>query len=134
MLKDSKAFSSFSVDDLEEAKEFYSETLGLEVEEVKEMEILNLHLATGGEVMIYPKGDQHSAASYTVLNFPVENIDEVVKELRGKGVEFEKYDNEWMKTDDKDIARGDGTPEKGPAGMAWFKDPAGNILSVMQEK
>lgn len=125
------AFSSFSVDDLDKAKQFYGETLGLQVT-VEEMGVLNIKLATGGGMMIYPKGEGHSPATYTVLNFPVEDIDQVVDELKSKGVEFEQYDNEWIKTDEKGISRGDG--KNGPLGMAWFKDPAGNILSVLQEK
>jgi predicted enzyme related to lactoylglutathione lyase len=133
MLRTSKAFSSFSVDDIKTAKQFYSETLGLEVtEEFPEMGIINLKLASGGGVMIYPKGSEHQPATYTVLNFPVENIDQTVDQLSIKGVEFEKYDNEYIKTDEKGISRGDG--KNGPAGMAWFKDPAGNILAALQEK
>src|SRR5438309_11782703 len=107
MLKDSMAFSSFSVDDLEKAKQFYSETLGLPGTE-EEMGVLNIKLATGGGVMIYPKGEGHSPATFTVLNFPVEDIDKTVDELTQKGVKFEQYDNEWMKTDQKGISRGDG--------------------------
>lgn len=133
MLKNSKAFSSFSVDDIDKAKKFYGETLGLEVsDEFPEMGLLHLKLATGGVVMIYPKGEAHSPASFTVLNFPVEDIDKAVKHLKEKGAEFEQYNNEWIKTDEDGISRGDG--KHGPAGMAWFKDPAGNILAVLQEK
>lgn len=131
MLKTSHAFSSFSVDDLGRAKEFYGSTLGLTVTQDMEMELLNLHLTAGVEVMTYPKGEAHAPATYTVLNFMVKNIDEVVDGLTKKGVTFEQYDNEYMKTDKKGISKGDG--KNGPPGMAWFKDPASNILSILQE-
>lgn len=125
MLKDSKAFSGFSVNDMEKAKEFYGQTLGLEVQDGP----MGLQLKLGGglSIFVYPKED-HQAATYTILNFPVDNIDTAVEELKGKGVTFEKYDN---MTDDKDIARGIAA-NRGPD-IAWFKDPAGNILSVLQE-
>ena len=132
MFKDAKAFSSFSVDDLEKAKEFYGKTLGLEVGEYKDMGLLHIRLATGGLVMIYPKGSEHTPATYTVLNFPVESIDQAVDELAKKGVEFEHYEIEYIKTDEKGISRSDG--KNGPVGMAWFKDPAGNILAVLQDE
>ena len=141
MFKDSKAFSSFSVDDLEKAKEFYRETLGLEVMEDRGMDLLHLKLTGGSQVMIYPKGSEHTPATFTVLNFIVDDIEIAVDGLAEKGVEFEQYDNEYMKTDEKGIAKRDGSPrsageagQNGPVGMAWFKDPAGNILSVLQEK
>jgi catechol 2,3-dioxygenase-like lactoylglutathione lyase family enzyme len=127
MLRGSKAFSSFSVDDLDKAKEFYTQTLGLEVSEDPKMGVLSINLPEG-HIMVYPKGPGHTPASFTVLNFPVDNIDQAVEELKGKGVEFEKYDSEWIKTDEKGIARADG---KGPS-MAWFKDPAGNILGLQE--
>jgi len=132
MLKDSKAFSSFSVNDASKVKDFYSDTLGLDVEQDDSMgmTMLHIHLSTGGEILVYPKGDAHEAASYTVLNFPVEDIDKAVEELVEKGVKFEHYDSDQMKTDDKGIARGGGD-NPGPS-VAWFKDPAGNVLSVMQ--
>lgn len=131
MFKDTKTFSSFSVDDLVKAKEFYSQTLGLEVEEDQKMGLLSLQLAGGVDGMIYPKNN-HVAATFTVLNFVVNNIDEAVDTLTSKGVTFESYDNEYMKTDEKGIARGsDEYPS--PVGIAWFKDPAGNVLSVLQE-
>jgi|SRR3989344_1051938 len=132
MFKDSKAFSSFSVDDLEKAKEFYGETLGLEVMEDRGMDLLHLKLTGGSQVMIYPKGSEHTPATFTILNFIVDDIEIAVDGLAEKGVEFEQYDNEYMKTNEKGISRGDG--QNGPIGMAWFKDPAGNILSVLQEK
>jgi len=120
MLKDSKAFSTFSADDIPRAKQFYGETLGLDVAD--EMDGLALHLAGGGEVFVYPK-DDHEPASFTVLNFPVDDIDQAVDELTEAGVEFERY--EGMELDEKGIYRGEGPT------IAWFKDPAGNILSVI---
>jgi len=126
MLKDSQAFSGFSTNDITKAKEFYSQTLGLEVQDTA-MGMLTLHLAGGGVVIVYPK-DDHAPATFTVLNFPVDNIDKAVDELSAKGVEFEQYEN---MTDAKGIARGIAA-KRGPD-IAWFKDPAGNILSVLQE-
>ncbi len=120
MLKDSKAFSTFSADDIPRAKQFYGETLGLDVAD--EMDGLALHLAGGGEVFVYPKED-HEPASFTVLNFPVDDIDRAVDKLAEAGVEFERY--EGMELDEKGINRGEGPT------IAWFKDPAGNILSVL---
>jgi catechol 2,3-dioxygenase-like lactoylglutathione lyase family enzyme len=129
MLQDSHAFSGFSVNDLEAAKKFYGETLGLTVEEPDNM---GLHLALGGgtKVFVYPKAD-HQPATYTMLNFPVEDIDKTVDELTAKGVSFEHYDEEMLKTDEKGIARPP-SADMGPT-IAWFKDPAGNILSVIQQ-
>lgn len=124
MFKNAKAFSGFSTDDINKAKEFYGDTLGVEVE--VQPEGLGLHLAGGGEVFIYPK-ENHEPATFTVLNFPVDDIDTAVDELTAKGIEFEQYDGE-IETDEKGIARGN---ESGPA-IAWFKDPAGNILSVLK--
>jgi predicted enzyme related to lactoylglutathione lyase len=123
MFKDTKAFSGFSVNDLEKARAFYGQTLGLAVSEMPEG--LQLNLAGGGIVFIYPKPN-HSAATFTVLNFPVDDIETAVDELTKRGVQFESYEGE-LKTDKKGIHRG----EKGPI-VAWFKDPAGNILSVEQ--
>ena len=126
MLKDTKAFSGFSVNDLAAAKEFYGNVLGLNVEEEPApMDMLTLHLATGGEVLVYPK-DDHTAATYTILNFPVEDIDKAVDDLVAKGVTFEQYEG---MTDEKGVARGI-SQNMGPD-IAWFKDPAGNILSVL---
>jgi catechol 2,3-dioxygenase-like lactoylglutathione lyase family enzyme len=122
MFRDTKAFSGFSVNDVARAKQFYAETLGLNVEEDHGM--LQLHLATGGTVLVYPKED-HTPASFTVLNFPVENIERAVEQLRQAGVTFEHYEGE-LETDEKGIFRGGG-PD-----IAWFKDPAGNILSVLE--
>src|ERR1700730_6753947 len=126
MFKNTKAFSSFSVDDIQKAKEFYGQTLGLEVSEVEEG--LELRIAGGGEVFIYPKPD-HTPASFTVLNFPVDNIEQTVDELTKLGVRFEHYDGD-IKTDEKGIHHSAGA---GP-NIAWFKDPAGNILSVLQNR
>jgi predicted enzyme related to lactoylglutathione lyase len=126
MLKAQAAFSGFSVDDLAKAKEFYKTTLGVEVNEEEGMG-LNLSLPGGGKVFIYPKED-HQAATFTVLNFVVEDIDAAVTELKGSGVTFEQYDN---MTDEDGIARGIAA-NRGPD-IAWFKDPAGNILSVLQD-
>jgi len=125
MFKNSKAFSSYSVDDLVAAKSFYQEILGLDVEE-DEMGFLSIHLTGGGEVILYPKSN-HLPATFTVLNFPVDNIDKAVDELIWKGVAFEQYSGE-IKTDEKGICREGGGPL-----IAWFRDPAGNILSVLQE-
>jgi catechol 2,3-dioxygenase-like lactoylglutathione lyase family enzyme len=126
MLKDNKTFSSFSVDDVEKAKEFYGKTLGLEMSD--SMGGIDLHLAQGSRVFIYPK-PSHTAATFTVLNFLVDNIEQSVDDLTAKGVRFEIYDEEHMKTDAKGIARGEGGPT-----IAWFKDPAGNFLSLIEEK
>jgi len=128
MFQNSDAFSGFSTNDIEKAKDFYGETLGLDIKQ-NEMGILEIKLHTGGTVIIYPKPN-HEPATFTVLNFPVENIDQAVDELTQKGVSFEHYDSEYLKTDEKGIARGDGK-NTGPQ-IAWFKDPAGNILSVLQ--
>jgi catechol 2,3-dioxygenase-like lactoylglutathione lyase family enzyme len=121
MLRDSHAFSGFSSDDIARAKEFYAQTLGLAVTEQNGM--LNLQLAGGGSVLVYPKPD-HQPASFTVLNFPVADVDRAVEELAAAGVRFERY--EGANQDEHGISRG-----MGPA-IAWFKDPAGNILSVLQ--
>ncbi len=125
MLTDSKAFSGFSVNDLAAAKSFYGQTLGLEVEEGPMG--LKLKLAGDLSIFIYQK-DDHAPATYTILNFPVDAIDQAVDELSAKGVIFEQYAD---MTDEKGIARGIAA-ERGPD-IAWFKDPAGNILSVLQE-
>jgi catechol 2,3-dioxygenase-like lactoylglutathione lyase family enzyme len=125
MLEGSRAFSSFSVDDLGKAKEFYGGTLGLEVTEEQEMG-LGLRLAGGTQVFIYPKQD-HVPASFTVLNFPVDDVDAAVDGLGRAGVRFERYDQEGLKTDEKGIFRGEGPT------IAWFKDPAGNILSILTD-
>jgi predicted enzyme related to lactoylglutathione lyase len=119
------AFSSFSVDDLKEAKEFYGDTLGVDVEETEEGLQLNFE---GSSVFLYPKED-HEPATFTVLNFNVDDIDETVELLRDRGIEFESYTGE-METDDNDIFRGKESGN-GPD-IAWFKDPAGNFISVIE--
>jgi len=128
MLKDSPAYSGFSVNDIAKAKAFYSDTLGLDVTE--EHGMLFLHTVTGANILIYPK-ENHEPASFTVLNFPVDDIDTAVDELAAKGITFESYDfGDGMKTDEKGVMRGLASG-KGPD-IAWFKDSAGNILSVEQ--
>ena len=126
MFKPQAAFSGFSVDDLAKAKTFYSETLGLQVE--PDGVGVRLKLPSGGTVFVYSKPD-HQPASFTILNFVVDDIDAAVDELTGGGVQFEHYDNE-PKTDKKGILRGR-AENRGP-NIAWFKDPAGNFLSVIQ--
>jgi predicted enzyme related to lactoylglutathione lyase len=125
MFRDAKAFSGFSVDDLAAAKDFYGQTLGLGVEQ--NAQGLRLKIAGGNGIFIYAKKD-HIAATYTILNFPVEDIDVAVDQLTGRGVIFEHYEKF---TDEKGIARGISAGQ-GPD-IAWFKDPAGNIVSVLQE-
>jgi predicted enzyme related to lactoylglutathione lyase len=126
MLKDSNAFSGFSTNDLAAAKQFYGEVLGLEVEETPApMQMLRLHLKTGGIVLIYPKGEAHKPAEFTVLNFPVTDIEATADELAAKGVTFEHYPG--MDIDEKGISH-----DSGPL-IAWFKDPAGNILSIIKD-
>ena len=124
MLKDSKAFSGFSAGDIAKAKEFYAGTLGLDVSESHGL--LTVHLAGGNNVLIYPKPN-HVPATFTVLNFPVPDIDRAVDELAKRGVRFEQYDLPEIKTDRKGIKRGNGPT------VAWFRDPAGNILSVIED-
>lgn len=124
MLSDSKAFSGFSANDIPKAKSFYATTLGLNVSE--EHGMLRLHLGGGNDVLIYPKED-HQPATFTVLNFPVGNVEKTVDELTSRGVKFETYDEPDIRTDGRGIHRGD----VGPV-VAWFKDPAGNILSVLE--
>ncbi len=124
MLTQSKGFSGFSVDDIQKARAFYGGTLGLEVSESHGL--LKLHLAGGTPVLVYPKPN-HSPATFTILNFPVDDVDEAVDELTKRGVRFEIYNEPGLKTDARGIARGGGPT------IAWFKDPAGNILSVLDE-
>jgi len=125
MFKDSKAVSGFSVDDLAAAKAFYGQTLGLEVKE--DGLGVRVKIAGGNGIWIYSKPD-HQPATYTILNFPVDDIEKAVDELNRKGVKFEHYGD---MTDEKGIARGIAA-KQGPD-IAWFKDPAGNILSVLKE-
>lgn len=124
MLQQSKAFSGFSVNDISEAKQFYGKTLGLNVSEDHGM--LTLHLQGGAEVLVYPKPN-HAPASFTILNFPVEDVDKAVDDLGRRGVKFEHYDIGEIKTDAKGVMRGNGPT------IAWFKDPAGNVLSVLDQ-
>lgn len=127
MFRNTPAFSSFSVDDLGKAQHFYSETLGLEVTSIAEG--LQLHLAGGAKIFIYESEDYH-APEHTVLNFVVEDIQSAVKELEQRGVRMEQYDLPGIKTDSLGVFRG----ESGPKAIAWFKDPADHILSILQER
>jgi catechol 2,3-dioxygenase-like lactoylglutathione lyase family enzyme len=125
MLSESKAFSGFAVDDIEEARRFYGETLGVSTGLVdQENGLLMLHLGGGTDVLIYPKSD-HIPATYTILNFPVADIEAAVGDLAARGVVFEHYDG--VEQDEQGINRG-----QGPL-IAWFTDPAGNIISVLQD-
>jgi catechol 2,3-dioxygenase-like lactoylglutathione lyase family enzyme len=121
MFEHTKAFSGFSVDDIPKARQFYGETLGLRVSE--EHGMLQLHIAGDRDTLVYPKQD-HTPATYTILNFPVADIDAAVDDLVARGVEFERYEGAGQ--DERGVMRG-----RGPA-IAWFKDPAGNILSVLE--
>ncbi len=121
MFREAETFSSFSVDDIPAARKFYGETLGLDVSE--EMGALQLQIKGGHDILVYPKPD-HQPAVFTILNFPVDDIDKAVDELTKRGVSFERYDG--FEQDEKGISRGEGPP------IAWFKDPAGNILSVLE--
>lgn len=123
MLGTAKAFSGFSVDDIDAAKEFYGGTLGLDVGEENGM--LALHIAGGGDILVYPKPD-HEPATFTILNFPVEDVDATVAGLKARGVRFERYEGTEIETGDDGIFRGEGPT------IAWFKDPAGNVLSVLE--
>jgi len=125
VLSDSKAFSGFAVNDLQKANEFYGRVLGLNVSESHGL--LRLHLAGGSTVLVYPKPN-HSPATFTILNFPVANVDAAVDELTKRGVRFEIYDEGSLRTDERGVFRGGGPV------IAWFKDPAGNILSVLEER
>jgi len=122
MFKDTNAYSGFAVNDIEAARKFYGDTLGLEVTE--ENGLLHLQIAGGNPVLVYPKED-HEPAGFTILNFPVDDVDAAVDELTARGVTFERYDG--MPQDDKGIMR-----DNGPD-IAWFTDPAGNVLSVLKD-
>lgn len=124
MLASTKAFSGFAVDDMAKAREFYAETLGLEVSVDEDNGLMSLHLAGGRDTVVYLKPD-FVPATYTILNFSVDDVDEIVDGLTARGVRFEKY--EGLEQDEKGISR-----SLGPD-IAWFKDPAGNILSVLKE-
>ncbi|MGP3966172.1 VOC family protein [Streptomyces sp. 6N223] len=128
MFRDSKAFSGFSVDDIEAARRFYGETLGIRTSVTGDM--LILHLAGDRDTLVYPKPN-HVPATYTILNFPVGDIDAAVDQLRERGITFERY--EGFEADERGIVRGPGG-EGMPVGIAWFKDPAGNVLAVLQER
>jgi catechol 2,3-dioxygenase-like lactoylglutathione lyase family enzyme len=126
VLTDSPAFSGFSVDDLETARRFYDGTLGLRVSDVPEMGgLLRLHLGSGADVLVYAKAG-HTPATFTVLNFPVPDVEKAVDELSARGVRFEQYED--PPTDEKGIMRAGGPL------IAWFTDPAGNIFSVLQQE
>jgi catechol 2,3-dioxygenase-like lactoylglutathione lyase family enzyme len=126
MFADTKAFSGFAVDDLQRAREFYGETLGVKTTVVDEDNgLMSLHLAGDRDTFVYVKPD-HTPATYTILNFQVDDVERAVDELTGRGVSFERYDG--IEQDEKGIARGQG-PD-----IAWFKDPAGNILAVLGEQ
>jgi catechol 2,3-dioxygenase-like lactoylglutathione lyase family enzyme len=122
MFTNTKAFSGFAVDDVDKAREFYSETLGLKVSE--ENGLLTLEIAGDRPTLVYPRPD-HKPAEYTILNFPVDDIEQAVDDLASRGVEFERY--EGFDQDERGIMRDAGPP------IAWFKDPAGNVLSVLEE-
>ena len=125
MLENTKAFSGFSVDDVAEAKRFYGETLGLRVSEENGM--LSLHIVGDRDTLVYPK-DDHTPASFTILNFPVDDVEAAVDALTERGVSFERYAGTDLETDEKGIFRGGGPL------IPWFKDPAGNVLSVIQDQ
>lgn len=127
MFKHTKAFSGFSVDDTQKAKQFYGEVLGLEVKEGEMPGIITLEIEGGTHILVYPKPN-HTPATFTIFNIPVPDIDKAVDEMVTRGVKFEIYNEEHFKTDSKGIFR-----SGGPL-IAWFKDPAGNILSVIEQK
>jgi catechol 2,3-dioxygenase-like lactoylglutathione lyase family enzyme len=124
MLSESKAFSGFSVDDPQKARRFYEDTLGLRVSDVEMPGLMRLHLGSGADVLVYPKAD-HTPATFTVLNFPVPDVEKAVEQLTARGVRFEHYED--PPTDEKGIMR-----EGGPL-IAWFTDPAGNVFSVIEQ-
>jgi catechol 2,3-dioxygenase-like lactoylglutathione lyase family enzyme len=123
MFASTKAFSGFAVDDVPKARKFYGATLGLKTSE--EYGLMTLHIAGDRPTLVYPKPD-HTPATYTILNFPVDDIDHAVEQLAARGVRFERYDG--LEQDESGIVRGGGPY------IAWFKDPAGNVLSVLQER
>jgi catechol 2,3-dioxygenase-like lactoylglutathione lyase family enzyme len=127
MFKDTKAFSSFSVDSIQKAKEFYGQILGLDVSESYGGILLDIHIDGGRNILIYPKPN-HTPATFTILNFPVKNLEKAVDDLTKRGVRFEIYYECNIKTDEKGICLSDEGPK-----IAWFKDPAGNVLSVLEE-
>jgi catechol 2,3-dioxygenase-like lactoylglutathione lyase family enzyme len=123
MFANTRAFSGFAVDDLEQARQFYGDTLGIRTSE--QHGLLTLHLSGDRDTLVYPKPD-HTPATYTILNFPVDSIDKAVDDLAARGVQFKRYAGAAQ--DEKGISRGGGPY------IAWFTDPAGNILSVLQER
>ena len=123
MFAKTKTFSGFSVDDLDKARHFYGDTLGIETSE--QYGLLTLHLAGGRDTLVYPKAD-HTPATYTILNFEVDDIDQAVDGLAARGVQFDRYDG--LGQDERGINRAGGPY------IAWFRDPAGNILSVLQQR
>jgi len=124
MLKNAPFYAGFAVDDMERAMAFYRETLGVEVADVGPG-LAALRATNGYSVLVYEKAG-HEPAAHTILNFPVDDVESTVDALRAAGVEFERYDDEQLKTDEKGIARGEGPT------IAWFRDPAGNIVSVIE--
>ncbi len=128
MFQNTKAFSGFSVDDIKKAEEFYGSTLGVKLNHAEDG--LSLHIGGGGDVFIYPKPN-HEPASFTILNFLVDDIDRTVEELTDRGIAFEHYEGSEMETDEKGIYRGV-SKGIGPD-IAWFKDPAGNVLAVIED-
>jgi catechol 2,3-dioxygenase-like lactoylglutathione lyase family enzyme len=134
IFKNAPLFSSFAVKDLDAAREFYRNTIGLDVREVQKMGLLEIHGRELTRVMVYPKPD-HQPALFTVLNLPVRDIDEAVDALTSAGVKFERYDTADIKTDAKGIARAEADPSgtQGPS-IAWFRDPSGNIVSVLEDR
>jgi catechol 2,3-dioxygenase-like lactoylglutathione lyase family enzyme len=124
MLANTRAFSGFAVDDLERAQQFYGGTLGLKTSEAEQRGVMWVHLAGDRDTLVYEKPD-HTPATYTILNFAVDDIDKAVDELTGRGVRFERYDG--FGQDEKGISRA------GPD-IAWFKDPAGNVLSLLRDR
>ena len=125
MFKDIKAFSGYSVRDIAESLHFYGVVLGLQIS--RPMDQLLLHIAGGAEVFLYRKPN-HQPATFTVLNFPVANLEQAMKELKGRGVDFIIYDQDGFKTDEEGVFQGEGPK------IAWFTDPSGNILSVLEEE
>lgn len=125
MFSTTKAFSGFSTNDIQKTKAFYKEILGLNVDDENSMGVVTLHISGGTDIIIYPKPN-HTPATFTILNFPVADIEKAVDELSRKGVKFLQYEGE-IKTDEKGIFRGGGPL------IAWFTDPGGNILSVLQQ-
>lgn len=126
MFIEKEAFSSFSVNDMLKAKEFYSHILALGVSEAYGGQLLEIRLAGGAKILIYPKAN-HTPATFTVLNFPVNNLDQAMDDLTKRGVRFEIYNEDEIKTDEKGVSFSSDGPK-----VAWFKDPAGNILSVFE--